>query len=165
MENVIQFDFTQLSNSTQVVKNIANFYLSKSGMTHKKLQKIVYYAVAWNYTINKSFFSNTQIDFEAWVHGPVNRELYSEYREYGYNEIEQVELDSRVEFSHEEVRVLEMVWEVYGDKTGNLLETLTHQEDPWINQRVGLGETESSNRKILFKDIKEFYSRYLSEEN
>ncbi|MDT2240776.1 DUF4065 domain-containing protein [Paenibacillus larvae] len=28
-------------------------------------------------------------NFEAWVHGPVNPQLYTEYREYGWQEIPQ----------------------------------------------------------------------------
>ena len=54
--------------------DIANWFLSKEGMTHKKLQKLCYYAQAWYLALYK----NKLIDgyFEAWVHGPVNSSLY-----------------------------------------------------------------------------------------
>jgi len=53
------------------VYDLANWFLNKSRMSHKKLQKLCYYAVAWHYTL---YDSKLVLDdeFEAWVHGPVS---------------------------------------------------------------------------------------------
>ena len=43
-----------------------------------KLQKLLYYLQAWSLGINNERFLNCK--FEAWVHGPVCRELYNRFR-------------------------------------------------------------------------------------
>ncbi len=55
----------------------------------KKLQKLTYYAEAWaNALLGEGILSDTA--FQAWVHGPVSPELWHDYKEYGWNEIEQL---------------------------------------------------------------------------
>lgn len=67
------------------VFDVANFFRSKEEMSHKKLQKLVYYAYAWYIALknenkdnleNKLFYN---CHFEAWIHGPVCPKLYIEY--------------------------------------------------------------------------------------
>lgn len=69
------------------IYDVANFFLSKEAMTHKKLQKLCYFAQAW-YLANygKPLVPNR---FEAWVHGPVSPDLYSKYRGWGWEMIPQ----------------------------------------------------------------------------
>lgn len=62
--------------------DIANWFLVHDAMTPKKLQKILYYTYAWGLvffndssdTIDNREFNGT---FEAWVHGPVDTEVYA----------------------------------------------------------------------------------------
>ena len=67
------------------VINVASFFLNKDpNMTHKKLQKLVYYAYVWYIVENNDDcfnISNKLFDdeIEAWVHGPVCRNLYDSY--------------------------------------------------------------------------------------
>ena len=60
------------------VIDVAHWFLSKESMTHKKLQKLCYYAQAWHCTLRNGepLFMNP---IEAWIHGPVIRSLYKEY--------------------------------------------------------------------------------------
>ncbi len=135
--------------------NISDWFLSKEAMTPKKLQKLSYYFEAWSYALfNDSLISDTK--FEAWVHGPVSPELYSRYKEFGWNDIEQTEDNSDL-FDNKALDLLESVWITYGSKSANELEALTHSELPWINARKGLGETEPSNELINAEDMKEYY--------
>ncbi len=70
-------------------KDISGWFLSKESMTPKKLQKLTYYAEAWaNALLGEGILSDTS--FQAWVHGPVSPELWNDYKEYGWNEIEQL---------------------------------------------------------------------------
>ena len=76
------------------VSKVANFYLSKQSMSPKKLQKILYYAYAWTLALlndDEEHLNNRLFDskFEAWVHGPVNREIYNRFNpaKYLYSEI------------------------------------------------------------------------------
>lgn len=56
------------------------------------LQKILYFAdVAYIKEKGEKFLEE---DFEAWVHGPVNRELYNEYKAWGANRIDYEEYNA-----------------------------------------------------------------------
>ena len=67
------------------VFDIANWFLSKGEMTHKKLQKLCYYAQAWCYALKDYRLENT--DFQAWVHGPVSPALWERFKSFGYDPI------------------------------------------------------------------------------
>ena len=135
------------------VFDVADFFLTKESMTHKKLQKLCYYAYAWYYTLyNERLFPNR---FEAWIHGPVYPDLYHEYKAYGWQEIEKKE---RHGIDNEKVLdLLERVYATYGEFDGDQLEILTHREQPWIQARQGVPEYEPSNNPIRDEVIKQYY--------
>lgn len=143
------------------LEDVINWFLSKDSMSPKKLQKLLYYAYSWTLTLqnedvddlgNKLFASK----FEAWVHGPVIPSVYQDYRGYGYQNIPQ-KIENGIIFDDEIEDVLQQVWEEYGDYTGNQLETITHQEDPWLNAREGYSPVERCNVPITDEDIFEYY--------
>ncbi|MBR8701658.1 hypothetical protein IX317_001668 [Fusobacterium sp. DD29] len=135
---------------------IANWFLSKEAMTPKKLQKLCYYAQAWNLALcNKRLINN---DFQAWIHGPVCPDLYRRYKNYGWTLINQEDLSSCSEqLRAEDINLLESVWTTYGAYDGQQLESLTHSETPWINARAGLGMWEQSQNIISDEDMRSFY--------
>lgn len=136
-------------------KDISDWFLSKDSMTPKKLQKLTYYTEAWsNALYNQSIINDTK--FEAWVHGPVSPKLYSDYRNYGWSEIEKKNSNEDI-FELEALELLKSIWFTYGEKSANELEALTHSETPWRNAREGCSETESSNTIIDTKDMREYY--------
>lgn len=143
------------------VHDVANFYLSKAPMSPKKLQKILYYAYSWYLTLtnedvreldNKLFEER----FEAWVHGPVIPEIYKKYRGYGSKDITESE-EIIGEFDTDTLGILNDVWEVYGHFNGNELESITHQEDPWLNARGNCSYFEISQRELSDEDIFKCY--------
>lgn len=148
------------------VYDIANWFLSKESMTPKKLQKMIYYAYAWYLTIandpegqiRSKLFDNK---IEAWVHGPVVPEIYAKYKTYGYNEIDK--LDEHENFDYNTENILDQVFKVYSDFDGNELESITHQELPWINARNGAEPLESSRNEIKDKDIINCYSSRIAD--
>lgn len=133
---------------------IASYFLSKESMTHKKLQKLCYYAEAWCYAL-LDYKLTTDTHFVAWVHGPVSPTLYAKFRGYGWLDIPKN--NSIMVFDDKVTNLLEDVWFTYGELTGNALEVLSHSEDPWRNSRKGLREDESSNRKINPEIMKSYY--------
>lgn len=136
------------------IKDISKWFLSKESMTHKKLQKLCYYSQAWTLALlDRKLFSG---DFEAWVHGPVNVELYQEYNGYGWQYIPKIE-NFKLDVEENVLEILESVFYTYGDYTANQLEWKTHQEKPWIEARKGLDEWENSNNVISEELIKEYY--------
>lgn len=143
MAECIEFDIT----------DVANWFLAKGPLQHKKLQKLSYYAVAWHYALLDSPLCNRD-RFEAWVHGPVSPILYSNYKEYGWIQIPKNNIAPDFKESSD---VLEFVWETYGDLNQFQLENLTHEEMPWQKARTCLDEFERSENPIAVEDMKIFY--------
>ena len=112
----------------------AGWFLAKAPMDHKKIQKLCYYAQAWSLVLNDRtpLFDG---DFEAWAHGPVNRDLWNRLEEYGYLKVPNEALLFVGSFSDKEQEILGCVWDTYGDMTGFQLEDLTHEEAPWREAR------------------------------
>lgn len=142
------------------VRDVAKWFLSKSAMTHKKLQKLCYYAQAWHYTLlNEALFSD---EIEAWVHGPVIPALYKIYADYGWQEIPQGEKIS-IPVSEKTLEVLDAVWNTYNDLNGDQLEALTHKETPWIKARGDLNPLDICHNAIALEDMKSFYGEKYKE--
>ena len=143
--------------------DVADWFLvkGKGKISSKKLQKLVYYAYAWVLTLlndsseelNIRLFDDAK--FEAWVHGPVLRNLYAEYASYGFENIE--EPKEQPEFVDDIQDILEQVWEVYGSYSGNQLESMTQQEVPWKNAHKDLSSLDSNSNSINDRDIFNFY--------
>ena len=135
------------------VFDVANWFLAKERMTHKKLQKLCYYAQAWSYAICPEPISDAV--FEAWVHGPVCRQLYEKYRAYGFDYIPQGNATDA--FTRDQESFLADVWETYGDQSANSLEALSHSEPPWQRARLGLDPKDRSGRVISPDDMAAYY--------
>ena len=86
------------------VFDVSDWFLSKESMTPKKLQKLCYYYKAWGLTLYDEDLL-PYIKFEAWVHGPVNSELYRYYKGYLWKNILQCPDNSR-EFNSRELELL-----------------------------------------------------------
>ncbi|MGJ3876159.1 Panacea domain-containing protein [Lactiplantibacillus argentoratensis] len=137
---------------------IAKWFLTRSSMSPKKLQKMIYYAYSWVLTLmndNSSDLKNKLFDdeFEAWVHGPVIRSIYAKYADYGYHDIEKYVGEESPKVSADIEDILNQVNDVYGGYTADELESITHQESPWKRARAGLSTLDSSNNKISDADI------------
>ena len=136
------------------VCDIARYFLSKESMTHKKLQKLCYYAQAW-YLANhgKALMCNR---FEAWVHGPVSPDLYALYKNWGWALIPRLP-ENKKPFSPIQLDLLDKVYDVYGKYTGDELETLTHREAPWLKARKECEPSEYSRNPISMTDMRDYY--------
>lgn len=139
------------------ILDLATWFLSKEPMSQKKIQKLCYYAVAWGWALKGRAIASRS-EFEAWVHGPVNRVLRDKYIGYGWSDIQKAEVSKKLSQAEDGVvSLLEAVWRTYGDKNGDQLEILSHQEKPWIEARAGAGEFEPSSNKIKPETMREFY--------
>lgn len=142
---------------------VAEYYLSKSAMSPKKLQKILYYAYSWtlallNETVDDLSFRLFDDKFEAWVHGPVVPRIYHKYKDYGWDDIPKINNYNRSDFSGDVLDVLEQVWTVYGGFSANELESITHKEDPWIIARKGCSASSPSCSPISDTVIFDYYN-------
>lgn len=154
-----------MKKATEV--DLVDWFLLKESMSQKKIQKLAYYAQAWSLVfLDQDIVQG--IEFEAWVHGPVNYKIRTELAKFGWNDIcfESDDInpnDIISKFSKEQNEVLEEVWNVYGTFTANQLEILTHREEPWLEKRVGLETFESSSNKISNETMKKYYSKKIVE--
>lgn len=151
------------------ISDVITWLLSRDSMSPKKLQKLLYYAYSWtlaleNEDINQLDNKLFNRDFEAWVHGPVVADVYHDYKKYGFNDIPKVE-NSNIVFSDDVEDILNQVWDIYGHYTGNELESMTHQEEPWLECREGLSPIEPSRKKISNKTIFSYYLNEMHSEN
>ena len=124
-------------------------------MTPKKLQKLCYYYKAWGLALYDEDLL-PGVEFEAWVHGPVNPALYAKYRDFFWNEIPMVQDNSGV-FTEQELELLSSIWLTYGGMTANALEAQTHVEIPWRQARLGLDEFAICTKPISNDDMKSYY--------
>lgn len=145
------------------VQDIIGWLLSHEDMSPKKLQKMLYYCYVWVLTLGNDdpsdlhtrLFTNR---FEAWVHGPVLPDVYNQFKDHGYNAITITDVQERqVTFQRDVNDILKQVWEVYGGYNANELESLTHQEEPWIKAREGLSPLERTNNEITDGSIYSYY--------
>jgi uncharacterized phage-associated protein len=136
------------------VFDVAQYFLSLEETTHKKLQKLCYYAQAWHLALlNKPLFDNS---FEAWIHGPVCPELYHQYKDFGWCLIPKTSsVPSNI--AEESIEILDAVYDAYGKLSGDDLEFLTHSEKPWIEARKGLNEWEPSHNIIKEDTMAKYY--------
>lgn len=135
------------------IRKVAQCFLAKDSMSHKKLQKLCYYAQAWHLAnYGEPLMTNR---FEAWVHGPVSPDLYSEYRDWGWVNIPKGEACPSL--PQKEKNFIDSVFDVYGGYTADELEAMTHQEAPWKNARQGCAPSAYSRNPISMKDMRDYY--------
>lgn len=130
-----------------------------------KLQKLLYYAQAWHYTIfGKRLFDE---GIEAWAHGPVVRSQFERFRNIPrYQDIAIEDFNPKpVKLDSKSTKLLEDIMSIYGEHSGKFLEDLTHSESPWIDARGNLLPHEASNEEISLKSMKDFYSQKLKKNN
>lgn len=133
---------------------IANWFLLKSPMTHKKIQKLCYYAQAWYYALRNARLEDA--DFQAWIHGPVAPSLYERFKSFGFDTIK-IQPTYSVKIEDEDKLFLDDIWETYGEYTGNALEALSHRETPWLQARAGYAPNERCSIVISPDTMKTYY--------
>lgn len=125
-----------------------------------KLQKLLYYTQAWHL----AFFGQPLFEgeFEAWVHGPVNRQIYDRFSESKtlYSQIYVTDIKSKTaidELNDPDAFHIKSVLEVYGAFSGTQLEEFTHQEKPWLDARQGCRPNQRCEEAIDESSMETFY--------
>lgn len=128
-----------------------------------KLQKLLYYAKAWNLVLNKGdkLFPD---EFQAWVHGPASPKVWHYFQEFNFS-VKHPEIKEE-EFSDipaNQKEVLDRIWDIYGKFDAKYLEMLTHSEDPWLKARTDLNDGDISQRIISDESIQSYYEQRFKE--
>lgn len=130
-----------------------------------KLHKLLYYVQAWHLAFyGKQIMPGVR--FQAWVHGPVSREIYDRFSgvKNMYSPISI--LDRKPEFHSGQVSEgdknhINSILDLYAPYTGDQLEYFTHQETPWQNARVGLPAHQRSETLIDEGLMQSYYAERL----
>lgn len=159
---------SELLGRTEITKtkiDLAIEYLLSQceDITPLALQKALYYIQGFHYAFYKTFLFSEEC--EAWVHGPVYRDIYFRYRDYRFDPIEgNEEFDDSV-FSSSEKAILDSVIKNICCYSGKVLEGFTHSETPWLSTRGELSPITASDRTIekeligtYFSAVKEKYN-------
>lgn len=157
-----QYEIARKENNPTIF-DVANYFLLKQDMSHKKLQQLCYYSESWSWALlNRTLTNNAS--FEAWVHGASNYEAYEVYKKFGWNKIklkaeekEKVEKKLPTIFDEAQLNLLDSVWDTYGEMSGDELEEQIHSEEPWIKARGNAGMFETVRNVISTKEMRKFY--------
>ena len=122
--------------------------------TPMKLQKLCYYSQGYSLAQGNELFSE---NFQAWQHGPVIPELYSNYKHYKWRQI----TDEVDEFDQSIYSFIEDIVSAYGGYDGAMLSTMTHREKPWLEARGDLDESQGSCSLISKDSLRDFFGSKL----
>lgn len=140
---------------------IAKYLIIKcEEITPLALQKLLYYCQGFYKAFKgENLFIN---DCEAWIHGPVYRGIHYKYKDFGYRSIA-IE-DNEIELLNQpEIDIIDSVIKYFGCYSGKILENMTHYEEPWKQSRLGLDDSQNSD-KIIEKKLIEGYFTHIIEE-
>lgn len=120
-------------------------------VSHLKLQKLLYYVQL--YYLGRYFSPMVSHKFEAWEHGPVYPEIYSDLKKCGSQTIfpEDIQGDSSA-LSKKEKELIEEVMLTYAKLSAWQLCYKTHAEMPWKN-----AWEKGKSTPISMEDMKIFY--------
>ncbi|MCD7808604.1 MAG: DUF4065 domain-containing protein [Erysipelotrichaceae bacterium] len=158
MNVAIQME-NQFSVSDKMLQVIAYVFEELEEVTPLMLQKILYFIQGLSYAINnKPMFYE---ECEAWVHGPVYREVYDMFKDFKYNPIDDVRFvifeGITDELTIEDKKIIDLVSNTFGMYSGKMLERITHKEDPWKTARQGYSDHISSHEILSKQMIKDYY--------
>jgi len=136
---------------------VVDYLLSQcQDITNMALQKALYYAQGFSYAFYRTFLFTE--DCEAWVHGPVYRDIYRRYSNYCFDPIDSIDEFDVTSLTGEEKLLLDSIVRHFCCYSGKTLASFTHTETPWISARTGLPAGASSNRIIPKQSIGEYFS-------
>lgn len=145
----------QIEN-TDKINVVVNYLLCKcEDITPLALQKLLYYVQGFYHAFMYAFIFDE--DCEAWVHGPVYRDIYFKYREYRFDPINSYDLNN-FNLSVSEKAIIDSVIKNLSCYSGKILEAFTHSETPWLATREDLPASASTGIKIDKKLIGDYFT-------
>lgn len=150
------------------INNICDYVIFRitgegnGSLSHLKLQKLLYYIQSWHLAFEKDPLFKGK--FQAWIHGPVNREIYNRFKDTKYmyssinlKDIQQQDLSfSTIEQNKKDH--IDSVLEVYAPFSDVQLENMTHNEKPWIEAREGYEPFQRCEEEIDEKTMHHYYA-------
>lgn len=132
----------------------------KVNLINLKLQKLLYYLQAWSLGINQKPFLTCS--FEAWVHGPVSRELYDRFKSshslYSFITVSDVVNENpETAIEQDDIEFINYILDNYAGYSGAEMESMTHKEAPWLEARRGYAPMQSCDNTISEETMQNYY--------
>lgn len=124
-------------------------------ITPLALQKALYYIQGFYYAFYNTFLFSEEC--QAWVHGPVYRDIYFRYRGYKFDPVNCSDGMDDIILTSSEKLIFDSVVKNICCYSGKVLEKFTHSETPWLLARGELLEMELSDIVIKKKDIGNYF--------
>ena len=145
--------------SEKMLGVIACIFEELEEVTPLMLQKLLYFIQGiYSALYGKPLFEE---DCRAWVHGPVYPEVYTLFRDFKYNPIDDVRFGllkgADDVLTEEERDVIDRVVNTFGIYGGKVLERITHNEGPWKSARKGYGDQVPSSELVSKDSIRKYY--------
>lgn len=155
------------------VLDVARYIINYSnemeyGISNLKLQKLLYFVQADFLAFTESKQPCFLEEIEAWDFGPVVREAYQEYKQYGgmnipsISEYYEVTDDWEVKKKRydeniiciNDRQIINQIVDGFSDYSAAALVTITHQQKPWSDVYE-----EGMNNVITKKSIREYFQK------
>lgn len=134
------------------------------GMNVLKLHKLLYYVQGWHLAMkDRPLFQGT---FQAWVHGPVSRQVYDRFSgtHTMYSLLSPRDVRPGFDFGDlnpaERAHVDEVI-EAYAQYSGTQLEEMTHSEAPWLQARGGRRPADRCETELDEAVMRDFFRNEL----
>ncbi len=141
--------------SQNKLTNAAKYFIKNGGdITPLALQKMLYEAQGFNMALTgKALFDE---DCQAWVHGPVYPDIYIMFKNYKYSVIRK-DIGEEPNIDLCDKVIYDAILDAFGEYSGNVLEKITHLEEPWNIARVGLENSDRSTKIISKESILNYF--------
>ena len=121
-----------------------------SSLTHLKLQKLVFYCFGAGLALDHEAELGA-IRFEAWQHGPVNRDVWNRFRNVKAAPLPLLGPELAPRYSAALEEVLTDTLTVYGALDAWSLRQQTHLEQPWVDAYATRSEIEPATLRVHFR--------------
>ena len=137
----------------QIIINYTLQHDPKQTITPMKLQKLLYYIKVWSLIAGTPLYDG---EFCHWDYGPVDEEVYHQYKHYGRQSIPVPETPALIDNPESEI-LLDFILTAYQPHSAYTLSAMTHQELPWLNT--------ARNAIIKNSDIINYYQQHTFAQN
>lgn len=149
------------SVSEKMIQVIARVFEKLEEVTPLMLQKLLYFIQGiYSAVYGVPVFEE---DCQAWVHGPVYRDVYDLFKDFKYSPIDDARF-ARLEgaadaLTAREKEIVDLVTATFGVYGGKVLERITHNEDPWRQARAGYADGIPSSEVVTKESIRKYYKK------
>ena len=145
--------------SDRMLMVIARIFEQMQEVTPLVLQKMLYYIQGiYSAVYQRPLFEENCV---AWQHGPVYEKVYTLFRDFKYNPIDDdrfVLFEGREKYlADDERQIVDLVAETFGCYGGKVLEAITHTERPWQEARKGYGADDPARVVIPKEEIAAYF--------